>query len=240
MNVKNKMKYSILTVLITILVSMVGCSELKYTEDEQDMIANYAADLVLKHDVNYKDDFIETTKETTVKVADPFTEENTTTINNDLSDDPKVDKPLSIATPEQLTQVFNMNGLLVNYLDYYVTGMYPFDNSESALFVMKAVEDLKLLVIKFEISNPTGGDIAVNMMAGDRKYKGIVNDKIKVNAQLSLLLDALNTFDGTVAAGTSQEFVLVYQVKIESKEDIQSLALDIAGESGETTTVKLK
>ncbi len=108
------------------------------------------------------------------------------------------------------------------------------------MFVMKAVENSKLLVVKFKISNPSAQDIAINMMAGERRYRGVINENVKANAQLSLLLDALNTFDGTIPAGTSQEFVLVYQIQTETKEEIKSLVIDIADESGNSTKIKLK
>lgn len=238
MNVKNKAKYIISAILAGMVISLAGCSELEYTEEQQDMIADYAAAVVLKHDVNYKENYLAATEEYAETESATFGEE--TTASGDITN-PNEENPVNtVATAEQLTQALGINGLSAEYQDYYVTDAYPFENQESALFVMKAVEQSKLLVVKFKLSNPTGQDIAVNMMAEGRRYKGVINDTTKVNAQLSLLLDALNTFEGTISAGTSQEFVLVYQVQIETKEEIKSLIIEIADENGNSTRVKLK
>ncbi len=237
MNVKNKAKYIISVILAGMVISMAGCSELEYTEEQQDMIADYAAAVVLKHDINYKENYLAVTEEYAETESATFGEETTMPVDANQNEENPVN---TIATAEQLTQALGINGLSAEYLDYYVTDVYPFENQESALFVMKAVEQSKLLVVKFKLSNPTGQDIAVNMMAGGKRYKGVINDTTKVNAQLSLLLDALNTFEGTISAGTSQEFVLVYQVQMETKEEIKSLIIEIADENGNSTRVKLK
>lgn len=237
MNVKNKAKYIISVILAGMVISMAGCSELEYTEEQQDMIADYAAAVVLKHDINYKENYLAVTEEYAETESATFGEETTMPVDANQNEENPVN---TIATAEQLTQALGINGLSAEYLDYYVTDVYPFENQESALFVMKAVEQSKLLVVKFKLSNPTGQDITVNMMAGGKRYKGVINDTTKVNAQLSLLLDALNTFEGTISAGTSQEFVLVYQVQMETKEEIKSLIIEIADENGNSTRVKLK
>lgn len=237
MSVRNKAKYLISVVLAGVIVSLAGCSEMEYTEEQKDMIADYAAAVVLKHDVNYKGNYIETTEQAETESM-TFGEDTTTAPAG--MEGPNGGSSETIATAEQLTQALGINGLSAEYLDYYVTDVYPFENQDSALFVMKAVENSKLLVVKFKLSNPTAQDIAVNMMAGERRYRGVVNETVKVNAQLSLLLDALNTFDGTIPAGTSQEFVLVYQIQMETKEEIKSLVIDIADENGNSTKIKLK
>lgn len=239
MNVRNKAKYLMSAVLAGAIVSLAGCSELEYTEEQKDMIADYAAAVVLKHDVNYKDNYIETSEPATETESMTFGED-TTASQGDADTPNGGTSSETVATAEQLTQALGINGLSAEYIDYYVTDVYPFENQDSALFVMKAVEKSKLLVVKFKISNPSGQDIAINMMAGERRYRGVVNETVKVNAQLSLLLDALNTFDGTIPAGTSQELVLVYQIQTETKEEIKSLVIDIADESGNSTKIKLK
>ncbi len=203
------------------------------------MIADYAAAVVLKHDVNYKDNYIETSEPAAETESMTFGED-TTTSQGDMNTPDGSSSVETVATAEQLTKALGINGLSAEYIDYYVTDVYPFENQDSALFVMKAVENSKLLVVKFKISNPSAQDIAINMMAGERRYRGVINENVKANAQLSLLLDALNTFDGTIPAGTSQEFVLVYQIQTETKEEIKSLVIDIADESGNSTKIKLK
>ena len=82
--------------------------------------------------------------------------------------------------------------------------------------------------------------IAINMMDPDRRYVAVLNDGTQVNVQLSLLLDALNTFEGTLKPGESKELVLVYQVKLNSKDDIKHLDIIFADDEGTETKIRLK
>ena len=100
---------------------------------------------------------------------------------------------------------------------------------------------MKLLIIKFRLSNPTSEDIAVNMMGQNRRFRGIINDVTKTNAQLSLLMDALNTYESTLSAGASEDLVLVFQVSsIESKESVKSLVVEFTDEAGNARKIKFK
>ena len=94
---------------------------------------------------------------------------------------------------EDVTSALHLpDGVTAQYVDYDVVDQYP-DDSSTDIFVMKAVENSKLLIVKFNISNTTSQDISINIMSSVQKFKGIVNDAKKYNAQLTLLLDALNT-----------------------------------------------
>ena len=112
------------------------------------------------------------------------------------------------------------SGVNAEFVDYMVTKAYPTDNSQD-IFVMKAVANSKLLVLKFKITNTNQTDTDVNFMANEKKYRGIVDDSKKYNAQLTLLSDALNTYEGKIPANSSKELVLIYQTQIDSKEEIK-------------------
>lgn len=248
---RTKIKYICIAVIsIMCIVSLTACYSLDYTEEEEDVIANYAANLLLRHDENYKYKFVseEVTTKATTEESNPI-EEETESITDDDNASGGVDLPGNvnvsgdrvISDTEHITEAMNVPaGITVEYLDYDVVDRYPSDNSEDGLFVMKSVDNHKLLVVKFRITNTTGQDIAVNMMSPDAKYKGIVNDTKKYNAQLTLLLDALNTYEGTINAGSSQDMVLIYQTQIEAKDEINSLSVAVSNSSDSETVINLK
>lgn len=249
MNVKRMKRFGkcILPAMIA-GVLFTGCvSTLEYTEEQQDMIADYAANVVLRHDERYKNNYLETMPETIPTTEAPtFGEDTTYPTQSGASGQENETKPYQDGTMsdvlglESLTEAMSIGGLQAEYLDYYVSDCYPFDDP-NALFVMNAVPDSKLLILKFRLSNPTSGDIAINMMGQNRRFRGIINEVTKTNAQLSLLLDALNTYESTLSAGASEDLVLVFQVSsIESKESVKSLVVEFTDEAGNAKKIKFK
>lgn len=218
---------------------LTACESLDYTEEQEDIIANYAANVVLKHDVKYKYKYITDLEETE------------TTTNNQMSgqyEPPAGDGNQSGQESgntgqivESIAQAFGIPaGIQADFVDYSVVSSYPSGNSENNVFVMKAVENSNLLVVKFRLTNQTAQDIPVNLMASGKKYKGILNENKKYNAQLTLLLDALNTYEGVISAGEGKELVLVFQTQLDSKEDVKSLSVSVADDNGQEKTIKLK
>lgn len=232
---------------------MSGCSyRLDYTEEEKEVIVDYAAAVVMKQDENLYDRYLyeldteQTTTETPTSESEttsPLSEEPSSGASQDVQDETTekvTDAELTVATSKKLTEALGLHGLTAEYLDYAVTPQYPYANTDGAAFVMKAVNGTNLLSVKFRISNQTGNDIAINMMDPDRRYVLVLDDGTQVNVQLSLLLDALNTFEGMFKPGESKELVLVYQVKLNSKDDVNHLNIIFADDEGTETKVRLK
>ena len=104
---------------------------------------------------------------------------------------------------------------------------------------MKAVENTKLLIIKLDVKNVTSNDIKLNIMKYNARYRANINDSDKLVAQVTLLLNAFNTYEGTIKANKSEELVLVFQTNAKSKSDIKNMVLDIyCGEKQGTITLK--
>ena len=226
MRYNKRIKPVVMVCLLCIgMVALTGCDSLDYTTEQEDVIANYAANILLRHDKNYKSDYI-SEEETTSKEEDTeVTEEETTTVDNSvngdgINGDTNVGK---VSSAEDVTSALHLP-----------------DDSSTDIFVMKAVENSKLLVVKFNISNTTSQDISINIMSSVQKFKGIVNDAKKYNAQLTLLLDALNTYEGTLKAGTSQTLILVYQTQLDEKDDVKSLSVELTDISGNESVLNLK
>ena len=238
MRYNKRIKPVVMVCLLCIgMVALTGCDSLDYTNEQEDVIANYAANILLRHDKNYKSDYI-SEEETTSKEEDTkVTEEETTTVDNSVNGDTNVGK---VSSAEDVTSALHLpDGVTAQYVDYDVVDQYP-DDSSTDIFVMKAVENSKLLVVKFNISNTTSQDISINIMSSVQKFKGIVNDAKKYNAQLTLLLDALNTYEGTLKAGTSQTLILVYQTQLDEKDDVKSLSVELTDISGNESVLNLK
>lgn len=231
-------------------VGLCSCAgSLNYTEEQEDIIANYAAEIVLKHDAEYKYNYYDSVsnkdfeEETTIVVEE---EQVTLPTPSVVPDNPSEsvnnsDNPNNgISDPTSISSAFELPlGVNAEFVDYMITDRYPTESTQD-VFVMKAVANSKLLVLKFRITNTNSSDSDVNFMANEKKYRGIVDDSKKYNAQLTLLSDALNTYEGKIAANSSKELVLIYQTQIDSKEDIRSIAVSVSSNIGEGNTIYLK
>lgn len=218
---------------------LTACESLDYTEEQEDIIANYAANIVLKHDVKYKYNYITDIEETETTTNNQMSGEYETTAGNGNQSGQESGNTGQIV--ESIAQAFEIPaGIQADFVDYSVVSSYPSGNSENNVFVMKAVENSNLLVVKFRLTNQTAQDIPVNLMANGKKYKGILNESKKYNAQLTLLLDALNTYEGVIAAGEGKELVLVFQTQLDSKEDVKTLSVSVSDDNGQEKTIKLK
>lgn len=241
-----RIRAAALLLVVSTLLCACGSDSLGYTEEQEDVIANYAAQVVLKHDKKYmysylpdiKDDMKETqsTVDSSEQIIEPETEQYTT----DSSESNHTEQQGGYSDTETvaLNQVFGVEGLDIQYAGYDVVSTYPTDDSEE-VFVIKAVSDSSLLVVKFAVINNTSQDITVNFMENGKRYKGIVNEMKKYNAQLTLLLDALNTYEGTIPAGTGTQLVLIFQTQLGSTADLSKLSVAVSDDSGAERVVSL-
>ncbi len=244
------MKKKICLVLTAMACMMTACSTVTsdLTEEQGDIIAEYAADLLLSYDKNYSGKYMEaeiTTEEATFgEEIELTTKENSSDKDNKEteSSNEKATVPQQETTTEvvlsTLDDILKIDGIDVAYKDFILTDTYP-KQTKDAFFVMKAVKDTKLLIVRFDVKNVSDKDIALNIMKYNAKYRAVVNGKDKLVAQITLLLDAFNTYEGTIKANKSEELVLVFQTNVKNKADIKNLELDVyCGDNNGTITLK--
>lgn len=73
------------------------------------------------------------------------------------------------------------------------------------------------------------------MLKKNLKYRVVINGDKTVAAQTSILLNDLGTYQGTIAGGSAQECVLLFETEKQNVEDITSLQLKVS--DGSTSTV---
>lgn len=214
-----------------------ACESLDYTEEQEDIIANYAANIVLKHDVKYKYYYMtDLDNETDTTFVSGLPEEETTAQGVNQTGNENIGTGEKVAS---IAEAFGLpEGIRAEYVDYSVVSSYPSDGSEN--IVVKAVENSNLLVVRFRLTNQTGQDISVNLMSDGKKYKGILNESKKYNAQLTLLMDALNTYEGVISAGEKKELVLVFQTQLDAADDVRTLSISVADDTEQDKIFNLK
>lgn len=228
---RRKMKKTVCLMLAALMaVSGTGCAKSELTgmsEEEKNLYVQYSANLILRHDKNYIDRMTYVEAETEVQTSSNVAgtdSQNQTGVSDS-----------SVALTD-MNSLFQINGLDIQPAGYEVTDSYPSASSGLGMS-MVAVKGYRLLVLKFAVTNTGGTDAALDMLGTKAEYKGIINDSVRMNAQVTALLNALNTYRGTIPAGGSTELVLVFQINENDADNIGSVKLNLTYNDKQGTVV---
>lgn len=221
MNKKRVKRYLCCMCAVMMTISATGCAETelgKMTAEEENMYVQYAANLILKHDKNNIDRMIYVEAETKPQE----TESQTTTPGQEE----ETTQTTGQETATDINGIVSASGFDIQPNGYQVLEAYPSDGGNLGMSMI-AVKGYKLLVVNLKVTNTSGADQTLNMLETKAQYKGIINDSIRLNAQVTALLDAFNTYHGTIPAGGSEDLVLVFQVNENDVASINSVKLNI-------------
>ena len=255
---------------LVLMICSTGCTKtIDLTDEEQYLVAEYAAELLLKYDRNintkyYSEDkkpatealepevttteAVETTENVTEEVTETTeetasTEESTTeaattqaeTDTADLSGR-SVDKNFDIAA------FAGIDTVSVKYSYYMIAEEYPSMDHDGVAITIEAPNGYKLLVLKFNMENKTGDDQYVDLYGKDLEYSIIINDSKSAKQMLTILIDDLYTYQGTIAGNMFEEVVLLFQVSDSVAEEIDngSLKLRVTDSNNNSTIISLE
>lgn len=214
-----------------------GCGQvIDLTDEENHLIAEYAAELLLKYDRNYdtryNPDELEDTTETmteTDATTEATTEMVTTTEAATTEQDAPADGQTTQAQPVtdeavkedigatvdsdfDIAAFVGESRISVRYAYYMVVDSYPSYDQDGMYIEVQAPEGYKLLVLKFEVENKTNEDQAVDLYNKDVNYNIVVDNSRTTKQMLTILADDLYTYDKTIQASSREEAVLLYTV----------------------------
>lgn len=237
MNIRKVM--SIGTICISVFM-LTACGDINLSSEEKKLVVDYAANTVLKHDRNYQNNLANVEIEPETETVWHSEKENTTTANdnNNNSNNQGEDETTAINVETDLNAILNLKGLEVTYSDYVMTGAYP--TQSDLAFVINAAPGDSLIVVKLNVKNTTSGDIKLDMLSKNMKFKGIFNSKVKTNCQTTMLSSAFNTYKGTIKAGESKEMELVFEVSKNSLQTISTIKLEVTNDKNSETIILKK
>ena len=214
-----------------------GCGQvIDLTDEENHLIAEYAAELLLKYDRNYdtryNPDELEDTTETMTEpdaTTEATTEVVTTTEAATTEQDAPADGQTTQAQPVtdeavkedigatvdsdfDIAAFVGESRISVRYAYYMVVDSYPSYDQDGMYIEVQAPEGYKLLVLKFEVENKTNEDQAVDLYNKDVNYNIVVDNSRTTKQMLTILADDLYTYDKTIQASSREETVLLYTV----------------------------
>jgi hypothetical protein len=226
---------------------MTGCGAMPdLTQEETDLISEYAVGVLLKYDANNSSRLVDTSAYDEEPVAEEEPEEEiaeaaeeqqpeTETETADTAEvvDVSEDEASNTSTIEDY---YGIQDITFQYSGYEVTDTYPsLEDEADAFFAMEASAGRDLLVLKFTATNTGGSDVALNMLDRGARFRIAVNDESSRGVLTTMLLNDMQTYDEVIPAGSQVELVSI--IEISEGTNIESLGLVMRGNEEEATLV---
>ena len=239
---KKKTFFSIAIVVCTLALN--GCADAMpdLTEEQQDVIAEYSAQQLLKY-CSYYDSGIDTkalqeeemesetdSEAETEQAEDQTSEEpqNTSSDINETQEDGTQAVEVLDASQADLAELLQQDEFEITYAKCEFDTSYPQD--ENAFFSLDAPEGKQFLVLFFDVQNLSSDEASFDILNSDIKFKMNLNDTGFKSNLSTLLLDDLSTYDDQFAANETKQAVLILQIKSDEADSADSIILQIESE----------
>lgn len=202
---------------------MTGCGAMpNLTQDETELISEYAVGVLLKYDTAHGRRLVDTSgympaeeePEPEETVEEPIEEKEAETETEepvvvDVSQEEEQTQP-EITSVEQY---YGIPNIMITYQGCEVTDSYPPAGEEETLFFsMDATPGNQLLVLKFSAQNLSGEDQTLNMLGYGATFRVSVNGEPSRGALATMLVNDMQTYDSVIPASSSVDLVSIVEV----------------------------
>lgn len=250
-NFKKGMIVSASALCITMLFSACANAIPNLSPADEQRVGEYAAMVMLKYDASHRSRLVDLSKvvipepepvEETLPEPEPEEPEEIE-VSGDIyegGEDQVSDVNVVDNTTEPAQEEVNYTqeevlgfaeGVSLVYRGYQFLTSYP-ENPIDSAFSLDATAGKKFLVLNYTLYNQSGTAQDFDFMGdGDEKYvfKVVVNGDVSRTALITLLMDDLSTFKGTVDNGSGEDLVLLFE--IDESVEVSSLELVIKNTS---------
>lgn len=242
------MKIAMTTAMAAALTT--GCVDYMpdMTQEQTDLIAEYAANLLLKYSPNYDYKIVDVqeTEETvemieeTVEESSEINEEQTKQENEQTKEEQiqETDEETNETLAPQdakIAEFLNVEDFEIEYASYEITNAYP---KETSGFAVSAPEGKKLLIIHYNVSNVSDDKETCELLEKEAAVYVNINATGYRETMSTLLVNDFTSYVEELDSKETKDVVSVIAIPEESDE-IESLTLQIRF-AGDEITVKVK
>lgn len=223
-------KIRIFALLSAAVLLLGGCGTPMYelTDEEQDLIIQYSAYTLAKHNIFQKDGMTSAVQ----PPAEPESEQDTkepeteTGTEEDKPQTPSGENSGSetnqSATAVSLAEAIGHgDDMSVSYDGYKVMNSYKVEN----YFSVDAEQGKKLVVMNFTMKNTGSKTIELDLLAEGIGFKGCFDGENRISEHISFGLNSLSSYEGKIKAGKSEKTILIFQIPEEQAKNIKSESL---------------
>ncbi len=230
-----------LIVIVIIVFTLTGCMKsYPLTDQQSDIIAEYAAAIVLNNDKDYASSLtpMNVIMDNGNDAADPEDTQDADDHRDALSANSTFNEGSNqtdgqagsgVVTGEQVKQytfsevIGNLN-YDIKYQGYELCDIYP-EETKNPYFSLYPREGNQLLVVSFRAANISEKKSRLNLNDPSIVFRMIVDEKTSSKPLLSLLENDLQYMDVTLKAGESENGLLIFEVPKET--DMSNIYLSI-------------
>ncbi|MGN0241312.1 MAG: DUF4352 domain-containing protein [Candidatus Weimeria sp.] len=198
------------TTILGISVMLSGCAfqvtELK--EEDQDKVAAYCAQIVSKYNES-PDKGLAVLPDEKQQQTDSSAEVTSSDGSTDQAADTQSAETTSDAgtvETKTFTEAIGIKGVSVLFRDARTAGGY----SSSDVYDLSPDKGNELLVVRLKLKNNTSKSVRIDMTSSNLKFQATYGDDT-VDADLTLLLNDMTTYQGTLKAKKSRNMVMLFQ-----------------------------
>ena len=215
-----------------------GCSSANLSEENQDKVAEYAAEVVLKHDANYDNKLIDTEAAATptpeASRQPEATQEPAAEADPAVSEDGQ--QPEETPIPEvSMDELYQLKNVSISYQSYDICSQYP----KKSDFPMIAKKGETFVVVTFVAENKSSAKTKVDLIKRRISYE-LQLDDVQYDPTIAMLANGgLNNFKTTLKAKEKQKVVLMYNIpKDAAKAENLTLTIKEGDKKAHTITLK--
>lgn len=221
-----KRKYILSFCLCCTMLILAGCAESKeLTEEQQDVIAEYAAGIVLQHDEGYSRRLV---KQENVPVVTPVPTATPQVTAVPVSEEAVSEGTDVKDTTEEvsLNDLYQVAGMEAAYKSYSVCREYTKE--------IRAAKDECMYVVSFQVKNTTQKALKVDLSKRQIRYV-LEADGEQYVAHMSFLKNGgMNFLETTLKAGSSEKAVVIFKLP-EKAKNAKNVVLTITDKERVTT-----
>ena len=215
-----------------------GCSSAGLSEENQDKVAEYAAEVVLKHDANYDNKLIDTEAAATPTPEAGRQPEGTQEPAAEAAPAVPEDgqQPEETPVPEvSMDELYRLKDVSISYQSYDICSRYP----KKSDFPMIAKKGKTFVVVTFVAENKSSAKTKVDLIKRRINYE-LQLDDTQYDPTIAMLANGgLNNFKTTLKAKEKQKVVLMYNIpKNAAKAEKITLTIKEGDKKAHTITLK--
>ena len=220
------------------MLMLAGCAQGRdLSEEQQDLIAEYSAGVLLQHESSYGKRLLKQ-EETPrpAETAQPLATVSPTpeSVPTQMPDGGAADEEETV-NEIPLNDLYNVPGMNVTYESYKICREYP---KKSSVFQMTAKKGERLLVVKYKVENTSGKSLKVDLI--ERKIEYTMNmDGTEHEPTIAIQKNGgLNYLKTTLKPHSSQQAIVVYNIPKESLNPEHIVVAVKDGDNASTINVK--
>lgn len=195
-----------------------GCGDALYdlTDDEENVIVNYAAHIVTKYNTYQREGLTyvspeepeETVQEDVSVPQTPDAQDASETGTAASSEAAAPAVSVAAAGSASLDELFGADGIQMAYAGAQLAPGYM----EGDYYEMTPDAGKQYLVLSIDVTNTGAGGAGLDVLSVNPKFTVVLNQSVKSTAETTLLDTDFSTYQGTIPAGGGTRLVLVFQV----------------------------